>query len=204
MGKEISIPYVSKDVESLLLWRDVKRSGIVFGGATAVYLFILLNPLPWFTLICYALSVGTLAAFLWAQMGNFVSKSGPPVPAVLTNGLSEDDVRKYGEAVRPLANKVLGVLGVLVSGKDLKLSAMVISGAYSAARIFAVVGPITLGYLVVLLAFTLPKGYELKRDEVDGVVGVARNKLDELYGKFNDAVLSKIPKAGQSYKPKAN
>lgn len=40
-------------VESLLLWRDVKRSGIVFGGATAVYLFILLNPLPWFTLICY-------------------------------------------------------------------------------------------------------------------------------------------------------
>ncbi len=57
---------------------------------------------------------------------------------------------------------------------------------------------------VVLLAFTLPKGYELKRDEVDGVVGVARSKLDELYGKFNDAVLSKIPKAGQPYKPKAN
>ncbi len=39
--------------------------------------------------------------------------------------------------------------------------------------------------------FTLPKGYEMKQDEVDKALALAKAKFDELQA----VVLSKIPKA---------
>lgn len=46
-----------------------------------------------------------------------------------------------------------------------------------------------------LLAFSLPKAYEAKKEEVDKVIKAVKAKVDELMAKFNEAVLSKIPKA---------
>jgi hypothetical protein len=71
---ELSAFLLNCVVESLLLWHNPKESGIVFGSATAAFLAYALNPFSASTIVCYAVAIASLAAFLWAQMGNFVSR----------------------------------------------------------------------------------------------------------------------------------
>ncbi|KXZ54464.1 hypothetical protein GPECTOR_4g529 [Gonium pectorale] len=66
------------------------------------------------------------------------------------------------------------------------MSLLVVLGAYVGARLFAVVSPITLAFVVLLSAFTAPKAYEAKQEEVDRVLAAAKSKLDELGAKFKD------------------
>lgn len=195
MSRPVSIPYVSKPVEDLLLWRDVKKTAAVFGSVTVVFLALMLNKYPFITLLCYLLSVLSAACFLWAQFGSIMHRNGPPVPAILKEGVSEEQMRRFSESLRPLVNKALAYISVLVTGKDLKICILVPVLSYFAARIFLYITPLKLAYLVFFLAFVLPKAYEVKQDEVNQVVKVANEKGHELYAKFNEAVLSKIPKA---------
>lgn len=198
--KPVYIPFVGRDVEDLLLWRNPRNSAILFGLATLAYVGLAyFDVVSFFSLFGYVLSIAATATFLWAQIGNFVSRSGPPVPTILTKGVTEEEARQYAVSMLPAVNRVLGTLGVIVSGKDLRLSSLVIGGSYAAARVFSVISPLTLSYLVVLLAFTLPKAYESKQDDVDKVAREVRLRLKEAYDKVNDAVLSKIPKAGQPH-----
>lgn len=41
---------------------------------------------------------------------------------------------------------------------------------------------------VMALAFTLPKGYELRKDDCDRALAAAGSKAKELYGKLDEAV----------------
>lgn len=196
--KPIKLPLVSPDVEALLLWRDPKRSGLVLGGVVAVFILSCLpsaRNFPALIILCYLVTIVTATMLIWAQLGAVVSKSGPPVPPVLLNGLSDAEIRKYAEAALPTINAVLATLGVLASGKDLRLSILVITSSYTAARVFARISPFTMVFIASILLFSLPKVYELKQDEINKVVATVRAKLEELYEKVNEAVISKIPKA---------
>lgn len=195
MVKPVSLPNVSKPVEDLLLWRDVKKSAAVFGSVTLVFLALMLNPYPFITLLCYLLSVLSAACFFWAQFGSIMHRNGPPVPTILKEGVSEEQMRRSAETLRPLVNKALAYVSVLVTGKDLKVCVLVPVLSYCAARTFVYITPLKLAYIIFVLAFALPKAYELKQDEVDRVLRIANQKAKETYAKFNEAVLSKIPKA---------
>ena len=46
----------------------------------------------------------------------------------------------------------------------------------------------------VLLAFSLPKGYEAKQAEVDKVLAILSGKAKEIYTKVEEVVFKKIPK----------
>lgn len=48
---------------------------------------------------------------------------------------------------------------------------------------------------VVFLLFTVPKFYEVKKEDCDKVINAAKAKFDEIYKKLDDAVFKKIPKA---------
>ncbi|GLI60028.1 hypothetical protein VaNZ11_002093 [Volvox africanus] len=192
--KQVHIPYASKDVEDLILWRNPKQSGFVFAGANLAFLAYALNPFPATTIICYAVAISSLATFIWASIGHFVSKSGPPVPALLTRGLSEDEAKKFVDAALPVVNKVLASLGVLAAGTDFKLSLGVVLGAYTFVHVFALISPVALIYIVVILAFSAPKVYELKQDQIERVLSACKTKSNELIAQFKE-VVSKIPKA---------
>ena len=45
----------------------------------------------------------------------------------------------------------------------------------------------------MVLAFSLPKGYEAKQAEVDKIVAIVMVKAKEIYAKAADAVYKKIP-----------
>ena len=44
----------------------------------------------------------------------------------------------------------------------------------------------------VLLAFTLPKAYEAKQQDVDRLLGAASTKVKELYAKVDEVVFKKV------------
>lgn len=191
----IEVPFVGKEASDLLLWRDIKKSGIVFGAATAAFAYFQFSPVGPIVHFFFLLSALTGALFIWSQAAAILSRPGPPVPALLKEGVSEEDIRSFAEHVRGPINSALATVALLASGKDLKLSLLVTVGAYLASKVFAVVPILILVYSVFFLAFTLPKAYEFKKDEADQVLSLVRTKVNELIVKFQDNVLSKIPKA---------
>ncbi|KAG2436095.1 hypothetical protein HYH02_011606 [Chlamydomonas schloesseri] len=193
--KEVSLPFLPKNVEDLVLWRKPTNSGAILGGATAAYLAYVYNPFNGFTILSYLISVVSMALFLWSHLGHFVSRSGPPVPEFLVKGVTQEQARQAADAALPVINKALGYVGVLASGKDLKTSALVVVGSYTAGRIFAFASPFTLAFVVVVLGFSLPKVYEAKQEEVDKLLALVKAKVNEGVTAFNNNVLSKIPKA---------
>ncbi|GIL65583.1 hypothetical protein Vafri_19325, partial [Volvox africanus] len=192
--KQLHIPFVSQNVEDLILWRNPKLSGIVFASANLAFLAYSLNPFPASTIICYAVAISSLATFIWASIGHFVSKSGPPVPALLARGLSEEEAKKFVDASLPVVNNILASLGVLAAGTDFKVSLGVVLGAYTFVHVFALISPVALIYIVVILAFSVPKIYELKQEQIERVVSAFKTKSNQLIAQFKE-IVSKIPRA---------
>ena len=61
-------------VEDLLLWRDPKKSGIAFGGATLVFLFFFFLKMPMISLILYSVGAILLIVTLWSRFGKSVGR----------------------------------------------------------------------------------------------------------------------------------
>ena len=53
-------------------------------------------------------------------------------------------------------------------------------------------------HAVVLLAFSLPKGYELKKDEVDNAVNSVQKQTTSYYKQYAEPYVQKIPRASTS------
>ena len=61
-------------VEELLLWRDVKRSGILFGACTTVALFFFITKMSLPTFVCYLVAIGLVVAMAWTRIGPSVGQ----------------------------------------------------------------------------------------------------------------------------------
>lgn len=182
-------------IEDVLLWRDPKRSGIVLGGLTVAYLianYMVKNPV---VVLATVLQVAVLACFLWNLIAGFLKKPGVPVPRVVSQGISEGEAKDAAARYAVYANKFLGLLERVIGGKDVILTLQIAGALYVVAKVAAVVSPLTLAYLGVLLLFSLPKLYELKKDEIDGHVAKARDSYQDVYSKHVDPLVKKIPRA---------
>ena len=83
-------------------------------------------------------------------------------------------------------------LGKVLTGKDIRLALSVTVSSFSAYKLFCLISLPTLAFLTTLLAFTLPKAYELKEKEVDQLASMAFSKGKEVLGKVNDLVMAKV------------
>lgn len=59
------------------MWRDPKKSGMVFGGATLVFLFFAFLKMPLIALVCYTIATALTLVTLWARFGKTVGKCDP-------------------------------------------------------------------------------------------------------------------------------
>jgi hypothetical protein len=57
-----------------LLWRDVKKSGIVFGSITVAYLLLEWSGMSLLTILADALLLAVLVCFLWANIGSMLGR----------------------------------------------------------------------------------------------------------------------------------
>jgi len=200
--QKVSLP-VDNDLEELLLWRDPVKSGLVLFGFTGLY--VLLEWTTW-SLISIGATTALFAvvtSFLWATLANFLNRPGPPVPQILREGVSEKQVKSLAEQVTPLINQALAVGYRLATGKDVFLTAQVAFALYVVSKLgswFTVVGWM---YAIVLLAFSVPKLYELKKPEIDAAAKNVHQQTKQLYEQHAAPLVAKIPRASSATPAKA-
>lgn len=66
----------ARAVEDLLLWRDPKKSGVVFAGISLLYILLEWTGLSLLTIIANSLLVLVSLSFLWNNIVSFAGRYG--------------------------------------------------------------------------------------------------------------------------------
>ncbi|KAG5250624.1 reticulon protein [Salix suchowensis] len=175
----------------VLLWRNKKISAGFLTGATAIWvLFEWLN-YHFLSLICFVLALGMLAQFIWINASGLFKRSPSQVPRLV---LPDDIFVSFGRSVGAEVNRALQFLQDLSCGGNLKQFLVAVVSLWVAAIIGSWCNFLTVMYIGVVAAHTLPVLYERYENEVDDFMYKAFGQLQNNYQKFDAGVLSKIPK----------
>lgn len=121
-----------------------------------------------------------------------------PVPAFVSAGVTEEQAKKVAEKYTVLANRVLGFLKRVFAARDLKATGQTVGTLYTAARIVSLVSPLSIAYLLVVVAFSVPKLYELRKPQVDELVSKARSQATRIYDQHLRHYVAKLPRASNA------
>uniref|UniRef100_A0A383VW79 Reticulon-like protein n=1 Tax=Tetradesmus obliquus TaxID=3088 RepID=A0A383VW79_TETOB len=203
---KVKLPAQLTAVEDLLLWHNVTKSAGVLALATALYVLLEWSGIPLLTWLSNALLVAVIGCALWAFGARFMNSTGPAdhLPSILRTGLDEAAVRTLAEKLRVATNDLLALVNALLSGNDLMLTGKAVGALWiigSVGRIITPMGllytdcvggflqavgsvgriitPMGLLYTAVLGLFTLPKVYEMRKDEIDEYLGKAQSTMQQ-------------------------
>jgi hypothetical protein len=163
-------------VEDLLLWHDVPKSAGVLIIATALYILLEWSRIPLVTWLSNLAIFAVLTTSLWALVARFAGRTGPEehLPSLLRTGLDETTVRTLAEKVRVAANQGLAFVSRILSGADLILTFKTLVALWVAGWVGRLITPVGLLYTAILGLLTIPKVYEMRKDEIDNAVSQAR------------------------------
>ncbi|XP_068141744.1 reticulon-1 isoform X2 [Drosophila tropicalis] len=180
-------------VESLIYWRDVKKSGIVFGAG-----LITLVAISWFSVISVFAYLSLLALFgtvafrIYKSVTQAVQKTndGHPFKEYL-----ELDLTLSQEKVQNIAGVAVAHLnGFTAELRRLFLVEDLIDSIKFGVIlwVFTYIGAWFNGMTLVILAFvslfTLPKVYENNKQSIDTYLDLVRSKLTEITDKIRVAI----------------
>ncbi|XP_054039951.1 reticulon-3 [Rissa tridactyla] len=176
-------------VHDLLFWRDVKKTGLVFGAS-----LLLLLSLATFSAVsvvahlALALLSVTISLRVYKAVVQAVQKSeeGHPFRAYLELDLtlSPETFQAHATTVALHLNRALRFLLRLFLVEDLVDSLKLAVVMWLLTSVGAVFNGITLLILAELLAFTLPPLYEKYKVQIDHYVGIARRQTKDLVAKI--------------------
>ncbi|KQS70147.1 reticulon-1 isoform X2 [Drosophila erecta] len=180
-------------VESLIYWRDVKKSGIVFGAGlitlVAISSFSVISVFAYLSLLAL---FGTVAFRIYKSVTQAVQKTneGHPFKEYL-----ELDLTLSHEKVQNIAGvAVAHINGFTSELRRLFLVEDIIDSIKFGVIlwVFTYVGAWFNGMTLVILAFvslfTLPKVYENNKQSIDTYLDLGRSKLAEITDKIRVAI----------------
>ncbi|XP_064537456.1 reticulon-1 isoform X2 [Drosophila montana] len=180
-------------VESLIYWRDVKKSGIVFGAGlitlVAISSFSVISVFAYLSLLAL---VGTVAFRVYKSVTQAVQKTndGHPFKEYL-----ELDLTLSQEKVQNIAGvAVAHINGFVAELRRLFLVEDIIDSIKFGVIlwVFTYIGAWFNGMTLVILAFvslfTLPKVYENNKQSIDTYLDLVRTKLTEITDKIRVAI----------------
>ena len=167
---------------SFLKWEDPKKTGTFFLAGNLLFLSLCFYTLP---------SVLSLFAL-------FVCLVGIGFNVIL--GKQESDTEQY-EYVSPecVQKVVIGAYTQLTKvvatfteavQKDISKLVKPGLGLLAVATLASVLSDFALLWLAFIIVFTVPKGYSIKKDQIDGVLKTATDKGGEVL----NTVIQKVPK----------
>lgn len=208
LGEIKEMPLNRESLESLIYWRDVKKSGIVFGAGLITLLAIsCFSVISVFAYLSLLLLTGTVAFRIYKSIMQAVQKTsdGHPFKEYL-----EFDLTLSQEKVQNIA----GVAVAHVNGFSAELRRLfLVEDLYDSIKFGCVLYVMTYigswfnGMTLVILAFvslfTLPKVYENNKQSIDTYLDLVRSKLTEITDKIKAAIpIGKKPIAAESDKDK--
>lgn len=189
---------VDNQLEALLLWRDPIKTGIVFTAISLVYILLEWTRYSLLTLIARVGLFAVVSSFLWNNVAQFINKPGVPIPPVLRHGITDHQAKIYAEELTTGINQLIGFTRRLLQGREVLLTVQVAVVLYVIAKVGNVFSTLGLLYTVVVLIFSLPKIYELRKHEIDSVANQVVSQSKQAYSQYGAPYVNKIPRASTS------
>ncbi|XP_032735192.1 reticulon-3 isoform X1 [Lontra canadensis] len=176
-------------VHDLIFWRDVKKTGFVFG--TTLIMLLSLAAFSVISVISYlilALLSVTISFRVYKSVIQAVQKSeeGHPFKAYLDVDitLSSEAFHNYVNAAMVRINRALKLIIRLFLVEDLVDSLKLAVFMWLMTYVGAVFNGITLLILAELLIFSVPIVYEKYKTQIDHYVGIARDQTKSIVEKI--------------------
>ncbi|KAL0626827.1 Reticulon-3 [Plecturocebus cupreus] len=176
-------------VHDLIFWRDVKKTGFVFG--TTLIMLLSLAAFSVISVVSYlilALLSVTISFRVYKSVIQAVQKSeeGHPFKAYLDVDitLSSEAFHNYMNAAMVHINRALKLIIRLFLVEDLVDSLKLAVFMWLMTYVGAVFNGITLLILAELLIFSVPIVYEKYKTQIDHYVGIARDQTKSIVEKI--------------------
>ncbi|XP_075153797.1 reticulon isoform X3 [Haematobia irritans] len=196
-------------VESLIYWRDVKKSGIVFGAGLVTLLAIsCFSVISVFAYLSLLLLAGTIAFRIYKSVMQAIQKTsdGHPFKEYLEFDLtlSQEKIQNIAGVAVAHINGFTAELRRLFLVEDLVDSIKFGVILWVMTYIGAWFNGMTLVILAFVSLFTLPKVYENNKQSIDTYLDLARSKVAEVTEKIKAAIPigNKKPIAAETDKDK--
>ena len=172
-------------VESLIYWRDPKKSGPVFGGVLVVLLaltyFSLISVVAYISLLALT---GTISFRVYKTIVQAIQKTGDghPFKEILEKDISlpQDKVKEVSEVAVAHINAAVSELRRLFLVEDLVDSIKFGVLLWCFTYLGSWFNGMTLIIMAWVALFTLPKVYEMNKTQIDKNLEVVRAKLAEI------------------------
>lgn len=189
----LQIRFTSEEIESLIYWRDVKKSGIVFGAGLILLLAItcysVISVAAYLSLI---LLTGAIAFRIYKTVLTTLQKTsdGHPFKEYLDSdcNLSQDRAQYICTVIVAPLNAFVGELRRLFLVADLVDSLKFGVILWVLTYVGSWFNGMTLLILAYLGVFSLPKVYEQNKQIIDQYLEVAKSKFVELTDKVKAAI----------------
>nr|XP_015217948.1 PREDICTED: reticulon-4 isoform X4 [Lepisosteus oculatus] len=183
----------SSPVVDLLYWRDIKRTGVVFGAS----LFLLLSlTVCSIVSVCSYLALALLSVTVTFRIYKGVlqavqkSDEGHPFKAYLESdvALSEELVHKYSDVALSHLNCGLKELRRLFLVEDLVDSLKFAVLMWILTYVGALFNGLTLLILALISVFSIPVIYERHQAQIDHYLGLVNNQVKDIIAKIQAKV----------------
>ncbi|KAL9926200.1 reticulon-1-A isoform X4 [Glossina fuscipes] len=203
------MPLNRESLESLIYWRDVKKSGIVFGAGLITLLAIsCCSVISVFAYLSLTILSGTIAFRIYKSVMQAIQKTsdGHPFKEYLDYDLtlSQDKVQHIAGVAVAHVNGFVAEMRRLFLVEDLvdsiKFGVILCVMTYIGAWF----NGMTLVIMAFVSLFTLPKVYENNKQSIDTYLDLARSKVADVTEKIKAAIPlgTKKPIAAESDKDK--
>ncbi|KAG2467075.1 reticulon-4-like isoform X1 [Polypterus senegalus] len=180
-------------VVDLLYWRDIKKTGIVFGAS--LFLLLSLTVCSIVSVISYlalALLSVTISFRIYKGVVQAIQKSdeGHPFKAYLESdvAVSEEFVHKYSDAALGRVNCALKELRHLFLVEDLVDSLKFAVLMWILTYVGALFNGLTLLILALISVFSIPVIYERHQAQIDHYLGLVNNQIKDIVAKIQAKV----------------
>jgi len=189
----IDLRSIINPLVDLVYWRDVKKTGLVFGGFLAA--FISLAYLSFITVLAYtSLTVlsATITFRIYKNVMQAVQKSGDGHPfkdfLEMDTDLPTDKVHEATDVFVGQWNSFVNELKRLFLVEDLVDSVKFGCLLWCLTYLGSWFNGLTLLILTLVSLFTFPKVYELNKTQIDQYVGLVRNQVNDVMTKVKAAL----------------
>ncbi|KAG6491564.1 hypothetical protein ZIOFF_046496 [Zingiber officinale] len=176
-------------VADVLLWRRRNVAILAVSGSTAVWFFFERAGYNILSVLANAVLLVVVILFFWAKSALLLNRPLPPLPNL---EVSDEVVNKVADRARVWINRVLAIGHDITIRRDRKVflqvlilhslaPAMVILSLWVVSCIGSLFNFLTLVYVGVLLAITIPAVYDKYQEDIDQKLSMALDVVLKQY-----------------------
>lgn len=177
-------------VADLLLWRRWVAGVALLLSSTAMWVLFERAGYNLLSFAANTLFLLVLILFLWAKSAALLNRPLPPLPDL---EVSENSVAKAADVMVDWINRGLSIGREITVNRNLKLFFQVAFGLWAISYIGGLFNFLTLVYIGIVLAFSVPFVYDKYQDHINDKLCVTHSVLQKQYKRFDEHILKKIP-----------